>query len=184
MLRLKGKITFKITLTEKFITDNLLKQIEKANDVVPFSSFLCKDAFENFLNETDFIIKCEEQEFHFNKTLLCLVSDVFRTMIQGKLGSEARSGFVEILDTSPDTIKAFQKIVFENKDFEKETPTIDLLMFADKYLMAPLKQKCTKYLASNLTLDNVHDVIKTAELIQDDNLVKFCTMFLEKQDHN
>ena len=75
VLSLKGKMTFKITLTEKFITDNLLIQIEKANVVVPFSSFLCKDAFENFLNETDFIIKCEGQEFHFNKTLLCLVSE-------------------------------------------------------------------------------------------------------------
>ena len=85
--------------------------------MVPFSSFLCKDAFENLLYEKDFIIKCGDQEFHFNKTLLCLVSDVFRTMIQGKLGSEAISGFVEILDTSPDTIKAFQKIVFENKYF-------------------------------------------------------------------
>ena len=182
LLRLKGKMTLNITLLNDFDYKNQIKQAEKSK--LSLASYLCKDAIENLNSEKDFVIKCEDQEFHFNKTLLCLVSDVFRKMIQGKFGTEAQSGFVEIVDASPDTIKAFQQIVFENKDFKEDTPAIDLLMFADKYFMTPLKEKCIKHLALNLTSDNIDDVIKTAELIHDDFLLKVCTKFLSKDKLN
>ena len=88
------------------------------------------------------------------------------------------------MDASPETIKAFQQIVFENKDFEEDTPAIDLLMFADKYFMTSVKERCIKHLALNLTSDNVHDVVKTADLIQDDFLLKTCNKFLSMEKHD
>ena len=166
---MKGTISFKITLR---------KQTE--NSQLALTSFFCKDAVENLNQEKNFVMKCDGQEFHFNKTLLCMVSDVFRRMIQGKLGTESQNGFVEIVDFSPDTIRAFQKIVFENKDLDPHDPMIDLMMFADKYFMIPLKQKCIKGLVKNLSPNNVYEVTKIAAQIQDDDLIKTCAKFLSK----
>ena len=160
---IKGKISFRITLK------NELQQNENLQSCV--TSFFCNDAIENLIQEKNFIMKCDGQEFHFNKTLLCMISDVFRTMIQGNLGTESQSGLVEIVDFSPDTIRAFQRIVFENKVLNGQDPIIDLMMFADKYFIIPLKQKCIKGLVTYLSNENVYDAIKIAAQIQDDDLI-------------
>ena len=151
-------MVFKITLRENFNFDNLLKRIEEANVVLPFSSFLWKDAFGNLYNKKNFVIKCEGQEFHFNKTLLCLVSDTFTRMIQGKLGNTAKSGYVELLS---------RRLFLKTRTLKKELPQLTCWCL----------QKCIKYLTSNLNPDKVHDVIKNAELIREENLK---TMFLSK----
>ena len=169
---MNGKISFRITLR------NEIKHNETTQ--VSVTSFFCKDAIENLTQEKNFVIKCDGQEFHFNKTLLCMVSDVFRRMIQGNLGTESLSGFVEIVDFSPDTIRAFQRVVFENKELDVQDPMIELMMFADKYFIIPMKQKCIKGLVSNLSNDNVYEVIKIAAQIQDDDLIKTCAKFLSK----
>ena len=169
---MKGKISFRISLR------NEIKQNE--NTQVSVTSFFCKDAIENLTQEKNFVIKCDGQEFHFNKTLLCMISDVFRRMIQGNLGTESQSGFVEIVDFSPDTIRAFQRVVFENKELDVQDPMIELMMFADKYFIIPMKQKCIKGLVSNLSNDNVYEVIKIAAQIHDDDLIKTCAKFLSK----
>ena len=143
---------------------------------------LKNDAFEYLLKkETNFTILCRGEEIHFNKILLCIVSDVFKAMIEGELGQEAKSGLVEINDFSPETIKAFHKIVFENKGFDDEDPIIELLMFADRYFMIRLKQKCIKHLEANLTTENIFEVIKIADHINDSNLLKRCAKFLAKK---
>ena len=143
---------------------------------------LKNDAFEYLLKkETNFTILCRGEEIHFNKILLCIVSDVFKAMIEGELGQEAKSGLVEINDFSPETIKAFHKIVFEKKHINDEDPIVDLLMFADKYFIIRLKQKCIKHLEANLTTENIFEVIKMADHIDDSNLLKKCAKFLAKK---
>ena len=84
------------------------------------------------------------------------------------------------MDFSPDTIRAFQRIVFENKVLNGQDPIIDLMMFADKYFIIPLKQKCIKGLVTYLSNENVYDAIKIAAQIQDDDLINTCTKFLNK----
>ena len=139
---------------------------------------ISNEAIENLKMDKNFIINCRGQIFHFNKTLLCIVSDVFRTMIQGQLGQEAQDGMVKIDDFTPDTIKAFERIVFENKDFGEGDSIPDLLLFAQKYFMSSLKEKCMKYLVKNLNPDNIYDVIKIADQIEDENLLKFCARYM------
>ena len=171
--KIQGRITFKIILMEEI-------QVEYPCGI-QFATWPClfsQDAIENLKNEEDFIIKCNGESFHFNKTLLCLISDVFRTMIQGKLGQEALSGIVEINDFNPDTIQAFKRICFENKDFEDEDSIPDLLLFAQKYFMSPLKQKCLKNLVANLNPDNIYDIVKIADQIDDENLLKICAKYM------
>ena len=54
-------------------------------------------------------------------------------------------------------------------------------MFADKYFIINLKQKCIKYLTANLTLENIFEVMKIADQIGDDNLLNICAKFLSKK---
>ena len=168
--KMKGTLKFRFILSE---TVNL------KDDPV----YLMKqNAFEYLKKETNFIIKCGDEKFHFNKILLSCISDVFKNMIEGGFGQEAQSGLVDIKDFSPETIKVFQKIAFENKAFDPEDPIIDLLMYANKYFMIPLKKKCIKHLIANLTPENIYDVIKTADQINDDNFLKYCAKFLAKNN--
>ena len=139
---------------------------------------ISNEAIENLKKDKNFIIDCKGQFFHFNKTLLCIVSDVFRAMIQGELGQEAKDGMVKIDDFNPDTIKAFERIVFENKDFQEEDSIRDILLFAQKYFMSSLKQKCVKKLVSDLNPGNIYDAIKIADQIDDDNFLKICARYM------
>ena len=53
-------------------------------------------------------------------------------------------------------------------------------MFADKYFIINLKQKCIKYLVANLTTENIFEVMKIADQINDQDLLKVCAKFLSK----
>ena len=172
VMSIKGRITFKITLNMEIKIDPYV--IESIN----WCSLVSKEAVENLKTDNNFTITCKGESFYFNKTLLCIVSDVFRTMIQGKIGQEAITGKVEIEDFTPDTIGAFKRICFENKDFEEGDSIPDLLLFAQKYFMSSLKQKCMKYLVNNLNPDNIYDVTKIADQIDDENLLKICARYM------
>ena len=179
ILWIKGKITFKIVLTNEILkdleTDSF--KIDMA-ELLKWDCFISKEANQNLKSKENFIIKCKGKNFYFNKTLLCIISDVFSAMIQGKLGQEGQSGIVEINDFTPDIIRAFKRICFESKDFEEEDSIPDLLLFAQKYFMNPLKQKCLNYLVTNLNQSNIYDVIKIADQIDDENLLKICVNYM------
>ena len=171
---IKGNITLKIVLAEEI--QNYPNGIESS----PWNYLISNEAIENLKKDENFVIKCQDERFYFNKTLLCIVSDVFRTMIQGKIGKESKTGIVEINDFNPDTIQAFKRICFENKDFEEGDSIPDLLLFAQKYFMNPLKQKCLNHLVNNLDANNIYDVVMIADQIQidDENLLKICAKYM------
>ena len=169
---IKGKITFKIVLFEEIPNGPFETEFET------WPCLFSEEAIENLKNEENFVFNCKAESIHFNKTLLCTVSDVFRTMIQGRIGQEAKTGMVEIDDFTPDTIKAFKRICFDNKDFEEGDSVPDLLLFAQKYFMNSLKQKCLNYLVTNLSPDNIYDVTKIADQIDDENLLKICARYM------
>ena len=141
-----------------------------------FKSLICEDAFAQLDN--NFKIICQGEEFQFNKTLLSMVSEVFAKMIQGTL-REATSNSVEIIDFSPDTIRTFQKFAFENEAIKDEEMNMELLMFAQKYLMKPLVSKCRERLFADITHGNVFEIIKTAYFIDDDEVFKKASEYLK-----
>ena len=55
-------------------------------------------------------------------------------------------------------------------------------MFANKYLIKPLVKKCKKHLnvLDSMTNDNVFDIIRTAYLLDDEEMFKNGTLFLKK----
>ena len=142
-----------------------------------FKSLICKNAFAQVDN--NFKIICQGEEFQFNKTLLSMVSEVFAKMVQGNFNKEATSNSVEIIDFSPDTIRTFQKFAFENEEIKDEEMNMELLMFAQKYLMKPLIAKCRERLFANITHGNVFEIIKTAYFIDDEDIFKEASEYLK-----
>ena len=180
ILSIQGRITFKILLAKE-ISKKPQEHDWKEESLI-WRCLVSTDAIENLKKDENFIIKCKGQNFNFNKTLLCIVSDVFRTMIQGQLGQEAQEGTVEINDFNPDTIRAFNRICFENKDFEEGDSIPELLLFAQKYFMDSLKQKCLKNLVTNLNTDNIYEIIKIADQIDDEKLLKICAKYMKSNN--
>ena len=170
-------ITGEITLKFDFITTVLPKKNPKVDN---FKSLLCENAFENFDGKKDFTIVCQGNKFHFNKTLLSMISEVFEKMIQDSDSKEAQTNSVEINDFSPDTIEKFQKVAFESENAKNEDLTPDLLLFAQKYLIMPLVEKCKKHLINSMTCDNIFEIIKVAYLIDDDDMLKTASKFFSR----
>ena len=161
-----------ITLWLPFMEDN------KANcELTNFKSLICKDAFDQL--DKNFKIICQGEKFHFNKTLLSMVSEVFAKMIQGPFNKEATSNSVEIIDFSPETIRTFQKFAFKNEELKGEEINIELIMFAQKYLMKALVSKCKEKLFAKVTHGNVFEIIKTSYFLDDEDIFKKASKYLK-----
>ena len=168
-----GKFTLKFDLNNTIVP-------KKNEKIANFRSLLCENAFESLDNKKNFAITCQGDEFHFNKTLLSMISEVFEKMIQDSDSKEAHNNSVEIDDFPPSTIVKFQKVAFESEIAKNEDFTPDLLLFAQKYLIMPLVERCKKHLINSLTHDNIFEIIKVAYLIDDDNMLKTASEFFSK----
>ena len=145
-----------------------------------FKSLLCEKSFESFENKKNFTIICHGSEFHFNQTLLSMISEVFEKMIQDSNSKEALNSCVEIDDFSPDTIETFQRVAFGSERIKNEDLTSDLLLFAQKYFIMPLVSKCKKNLMDSLTRENIFEIIKVAYLIDDNEMLKTVSKFFSR----
>ena len=167
---LKGSITLWID----FAKDSEGETISKLKN---FKSLISEQAFAQV--DKNFTIICQGEKFHFNKILLSLVSEVFAKMVQGPFNKEATSNTAEIVDFSPDTIRTFQKFAFEDQEIKDEDVNVELLMFAQKYLMTPLVTKCKEQLLATITHGNVFDIIKTAYFLDDENMFKIASEYIK-----
>ena len=143
-------------------------------------SFLCDEAIAQFEEDKNFTLICDGQRFHFNKTLLSLISPVFGRMVQASNSKEALTNSVVIEDFTPETIQAFQRVSFSNEEIKDDDLTPELLMFAQKYLMKTLVTKIKVKLIDSLNNDNIFDVLKAAYLIDDQDMFKEASAYLLK----
>ena len=138
-----------------------------------------QESFGSEAKDLDFALICQDKSFHFNKHLLCTISNVFKKMIETSECEEAKSGSVCIVDFSPDTIEAFKKVVFGNDvSLDEEDLTVKLLMFANKYCISPLVRVVAHHLRKNLSFENIFQVIEAAYLIDDDDLLEDSANFI------
>ena len=131
LIYLKGNITLKIEIFENVPNNDQLRT--SLGD-------LYNEVLATLTNEKNFTLICNGQEFHVNKTLLSMKSEVFARII---LGSPTNS--ITITDFSPETIKVFQKVSFENEEIRNEEFNVDVLLFAKKYEVKSLMEKCVKH---------------------------------------
>ena len=169
-ISLKGSLSMKIDCIQESLRETTM-------NIIPWIS---KEVISEFESETNFTFICDGETFYFNKTLLCLVSGVFKRMIERQSNEEAISNSVEIEDVSAETIRAFQRVAFGMEEVKDEDFSIDLLMFANKYLIEPLVAKCKDQIIGTLNNEDVFDVIKAAYLINDEEMLMAASKHLKK----
>ncbi|XP_035208447.1 speckle-type POZ protein B-like [Stegodyphus dumicola] len=122
--------------------------------------------------------------FPVHKSILCFRSSVFSKMFETNM-TETEDNNVNISDTDPDIMDEFLLFIYSGNLGKplNETAT-KLYSVADKYDVPFLKKKCSSFLESHLSAENVHEVLLLATMHCDDDLYKSVIEFsaINKQE--
>ena len=127
----------------------------------------------------NFGIRCEDTEVKFNKNFLCKISDVFAAMIENPCTSESQQGFVIIENVRAELINQFKEVVCKG-NVTIEDLNVDLLMFADRYNIQPLVNLTKSQIKKTISKENLFDVIKASDALNDDQLLKAAVDFVSE----
>ena len=121
----------------------------------------------------------------FDKVVLSCQSEVFKNMIKNKTLIEKQAGVMEMNpmeilenDIDSDSMEQLLFYIYQGKVTESKMLNTDLLMAADKFMVNGLLDLCVKYLKSNLSLENVLDVLVKAELTNQKALFDSASRFV------
>ena len=163
---MKGKMTFRIETKSSFHKEFVL------NLGLNLSTPCGKE---------DFTIICKDQKIKFEKQLLINISPVFRGMLESPWSVESRNGHVEIKEVKPGTILAFKNLLLNGNAFKKEDLNIDMMIFADRYIVKELFDLCVKYIDSfDVTNENIFESIQVLCLNNKDSFLEKAVLLLKK----
>ena len=131
----------------------------------------------------DVKIVCNDKHFDCHKVVLSSQSEVFKTMFKKKSLIEKESeGVMKIdeKDVNSDTMEQLLHYFYFQKVKDNKMINADLMIVAEKYNFKGLLDFCTKYLESNLSDENVLDVLVKAELVGQKNLFDAASKFVCK----
>ena len=121
----------------------------------------------------------------FDKVVLSCQREVFKNMIKNKTLIEKQAGVMEMNpmeilenDIDSDSMEQLLLYIYQGKVTESKMLNTDLLMAADKFMVNGLLDLCVKYLKSNLSLENVLDVLVKAELTNQKALFDSASRFV------
>jgi len=143
------------------------------------SSKLVSD-FERLLETqtlTDVIIKCDNKILACHKAVLSARSSVFQAMFQHDM-KESNNNEVVITDLDFDTVKDTVRFIYSGKVKDIADKSDLLLSAADKYDIKDLKDLCCQQLSSNLSVDQVVDVLVLSDLHKATELKQLSIQFL------
>ena len=114
----------------------------------------------------DLKLVCKEKTLNCHKAVLSCQSEVFKNMIKNKSLIEKPGEVMEIeeIDMNSDSVEQLVFYLYHAKVKDTKMINTDLLMVADKYMVNGLLYLCVNHLVSNLSLENVLDVLVKAEL--------------------
>ena len=125
----------------------------------------------------DIKIECQGEKIEFHKFLLSKVSDVFQNMVENPNFIESHQGIIAIKEISPDTIKTFKELLYENR-IEKTDLDAELLIFCDRYNIKPMAEFCSEFLQTSVTKENLLEIVDAAYKVNDDELLKKAVDFV------
>ena len=112
----------------------------------------------------DVLLYCGGREFQCHKAILAARSQVFQAMFSHDM-EEKKNCRVEVKDVEPDVMAELLRFIYTGKTAANlESMAADLLAAADKYALERLKVMCEEALCNGLTVENVCDVLKIADL--------------------
>ena len=125
-----------------------------------------------------FIVAVSEQQFEFDKATLCMLSPVFKRMIENPETKESKNNKVEINDFSSETIKTFQALLNGGESLKIENITGELVMFADKYDISSLFTLCENDFV--ITKENALGFTKAGYLINNEKILNAVAKFFRE----
>ena len=125
-----------------------------------------------------FIVAVSQQQFEFDKATLCMLSPVFKRMIENHETEESKSNKVEIIDFPSETIETFQALLNGGESLKTEKITGELLMFADKYDISSLRTFCEDHFV--ITKENTLGFTKAGYLINNEKILKAVAKFFRE----
>lgn len=148
------------------------------------SSSLKEAMFDLYQNKKfcDVTIQTKSSSFPVHKNVLCARSLVFSAMFDADL-KEKRSGIIEILDLTDDTIQRMLSFMYSDsvKDLEWDS-AMKLYFAANRYDIIPLRQQCAMFLKSNINISNVTDILVLADQHQDEDMKSASHDFILEND--
>uniref|UniRef100_F6UG35 BTB domain-containing protein n=1 Tax=Ciona intestinalis TaxID=7719 RepID=F6UG35_CIOIN len=126
---------------------------------------LSKD-FETLLDEshfTDCTFSVDGKEYKAHKAIVAARSPVFRAMFEHEM-EESKFNRVEISDIPHQVFKEMLNFLYTGKASKLDVMASQLLAAADKYALERLKVMCEESLCSNLSVENVAEILILADL--------------------
>jgi hypothetical protein len=116
----------------------------------------------------DITIKSKDKILKVHKPILTR-SEVFAKMLSGET-KEAHSAVIKIEDISYEVLFEMCRYLYYDEVPKMKSLALELMVAADKYMVEDLAAKCEKFLMDNITIENFHDVLVTADMLSKDNL--------------
>ena len=127
---------------------------------------------------SDLKMICEGKTIDCHKTVLASQSDVFETMFLNMDMTEAKSGEIKIVDFKAETMETFIYYLYNEIIKDVNLINTDLLYVADKYNVSGLMKFCVGHFKSNLSPNNVLDVLLSAHKTNQEVLFRAASKFV------
>ena len=129
----------------------------------------------------------ESKPVKFHKCYLGQVSEVFQRMFEHPETVECQTGKLKCKGFDWYTIEKFHKLLYQ-QNLENGDITIDLMKFADKYmvnraLVNDLYNFCSEHFMDHVSEDDLIELIKIGTLKDDDSLLDGCAGYIRKNHH-
>lgn len=112
---------------------------------------------------SDVTLVVADKQFHVHKAVLAARSCVFNAMFEHDM-EESKQNRVEIQDCDQEVVTEMLRFIYTGKAPNLSRMADELLAAADKYALERLKVLCEEALCTNLSIDNVCDVLALADL--------------------
>ena len=124
--------------------------------------------------------KEERRPIKFHKLYLGQLSEYFKKLFDHPRMVECETR-KSVSKFNRKTIKIFHNLLYKQNLF-KEDITIDLLKFADYYMIHTLYSFCSDHFKNHVSEDNLIDLIKIGTLKNDNALLQGCADYFRKTD--
>lgn len=175
------------TKTSKLLDNTLLKILLRLELTIPVPSFTMASGYPlsvqyqklfNCEKYKDFsIITSDRKRIPVHRNILANRSLVFEHMLEVKL-EENRNYEIEI-DVDYKTMLEFIRYIYYGEVHDIESIAPKLLYIANKYQVYDLQEPCVAAIAKKITVSNVVNTLKIADIVREHELKKFCFEFIK-----
>ena len=124
-------------------------------------------------------IECQGEMIEFHKSLLAKIRDGFQNMVENPNFIESHNGVITMKEVSPNTVKAFKKLLYDDGNLIEATDLdAELMLFCDRYNIKPMVDLCSQHLQNQITKENLMEIVDAAFKINDDDLLKKAVDFV------